>query len=120
MWNKLLHGKILPNSFTLGNLFLPYFLLWKIAQIKPGLECCVMVTTEFSSFVVELTFTCQCCVNLLFVNNFIFWPLSSLGLIRYNMGKLLSKIFGNKEMRILMLGLDAAGKTSIFFINYFI
>ena len=29
------------------------------------------------------------------------------------MGKLLSKIFGNKEMRILMLGLDAAGKTSI-------
>ena len=30
------------------------------------------------------------------------------------MGKLLSKIFGNKEMRILMLGLDAAGKTSIF------
>ncbi|MBO8666429.1 hypothetical protein INO76_15485, partial [Staphylococcus aureus] len=27
------------------------------------------------------------------------------------MGKLLSKIFGNKEMRILMLGLDAAGKT---------
>jgi ADP-ribosylation factor family len=32
------------------------------------------------------------------------------------MGKLLSKIFGNKEMRILMLGLDAAGKTSILFI----
>ncbi len=32
------------------------------------------------------------------------------------MGKLLSKIFGNKEMRILMLGLDAAGKTSIFFL----
>jgi len=30
------------------------------------------------------------------------------------MGKLLSKIFGNREMRILMLGLDAAGKTSIF------
>jgi len=30
------------------------------------------------------------------------------------MGKLLSKIFGNKEMRILMLGLDAAGKTSMF------
>jgi len=29
------------------------------------------------------------------------------------MGKLISKIFGNKEMRILMLGLDAAGKTSI-------
>lgn len=27
------------------------------------------------------------------------------------MGKLLSKIFGNKEIRILMLGLDAAGKT---------
>ena len=29
-----------------------------------------------------------------------------------NMGKTLSKIFGKKEMRILMLGLDAAGKTS--------
>ena len=29
------------------------------------------------------------------------------------MGKFMSKIFGNKEMRILMLGLDAAGKTSI-------
>lgn len=28
------------------------------------------------------------------------------------MGKLLSKIFGKKEMRMLMLGLDAAGKTS--------
>jgi GTPase SAR1 family protein len=28
------------------------------------------------------------------------------------MGKILSKIFGKKEMRILMLGLDAAGKTS--------
>lgn len=31
------------------------------------------------------------------------------------MGKMLSKIFGNKEMRVLMLGLDAAGKTSILF-----
>lgn len=33
------------------------------------------------------------------------------------MGSLLSKIFGKKEMRILMLGLDAAGKTSNFFLN---
>lgn len=32
------------------------------------------------------------------------------------MGKIISKIFGNKEMRILMLGLDAAGKTSILYI----
>lgn len=35
-----------------------------------------------------------------------------VSLIFVAMGKLLSKIFGNKEMRILMLGLDAAGKTS--------
>jgi len=35
------------------------------------------------------------------------------------MGKLLSKIFGNREMRILMLGLDAAGKTSIFVVRKF-
>ena len=31
-----------------------------------------------------------------------------------SVSKALSKIFGNKEMRILMLGLDAAGKTSEF------
>ncbi|CAJ0579486.1 unnamed protein product, partial [Mesorhabditis spiculigera] len=31
------------------------------------------------------------------------------------MGKLLSKIHGKKEMRILMLGLDAAGKTTILY-----
>lgn len=36
------------------------------------------------------------------------------------MGKLLSKIFGNKEMRILMLGLDAAGKTSEFLLLIFL
>lgn len=28
------------------------------------------------------------------------------------LGKMFGKMFGNKEMRILMLGLDAAGKTS--------
>lgn len=31
------------------------------------------------------------------------------------MGKILSKLFGKKELRILMLGLDAAGKTSILY-----
>lgn len=29
-----------------------------------------------------------------------------------NLSKALARLFGNKEMRILMLGLDAAGKTS--------
>jgi GTPase SAR1 family protein len=29
-----------------------------------------------------------------------------------SVSKLLDKIFGSKEMRLLMLGLDAAGKTS--------
>jgi hypothetical protein len=29
----------------------------------------------------------------------------------------LGKIFGNKEMRLLMLGLDAAGKTSEWFFD---
>ena len=45
-----------------------------------------------------------------------FSSLCVLGYRSDNMGKLLSKIFGNREMRILMLGLDAAGKTSIFYI----
>jgi len=31
------------------------------------------------------------------------------------MGNMLKKIFGSKEMRILMLGLDAAGKTTILY-----
>ncbi|XP_050514509.1 ADP-ribosylation factor 6-like [Diabrotica virgifera virgifera] len=31
------------------------------------------------------------------------------------MGKLISTIFGNREMRILLLGLDAAGKTTILY-----
>uniref|UniRef100_A0A0N4ZCC6 ADP-ribosylation factor 6 n=1 Tax=Parastrongyloides trichosuri TaxID=131310 RepID=A0A0N4ZCC6_PARTI len=31
------------------------------------------------------------------------------------MGKRISKLFGKKEMRILMLGLDAAGKTTILY-----
>lgn len=29
-----------------------------------------------------------------------------------SLSKLMNRLFGNKEMRVLMLGLDAAGKTS--------
>jgi ADP-ribosylation factor protein 6 len=35
-----------------------------------------------------------------------------------NLSKALSKMFGSKEMRILMLGLDAAGKTSNLITNH--
>ncbi|CAK5091202.1 unnamed protein product [Meloidogyne enterolobii] len=31
------------------------------------------------------------------------------------MGKILTKLFGKRELRVLMLGLDAAGKTSILY-----
>jgi ADP-ribosylation factor protein 6 len=30
-----------------------------------------------------------------------------------SISKMMNKIFGSKEMRLLMLGLDAAGKTSM-------
>ena len=33
------------------------------------------------------------------------------------MGGVLKKLFGNKELRILMLGLDSAGKTSAFIVS---
>jgi len=33
----------------------------------------------------------------------------------FNISKLLDKLWGKKEMRILMVGLDAAGKTTILY-----
>src|SRR5690348_4197944 len=35
------------------------------------------------------------------------------------LSKAIAKIFGNKEMRILMLGLDAAGKTSMLHLFFY-
>lgn len=50
------------------------------------------------------------CYNYLFV---------FYGRVRYKMGlsftKLFSRLFAKKEMRILMVGLDAAGKTTILY-----
>jgi ADP-ribosylation factor protein 6 len=37
-----------------------------------------------------------------------------------SVSKLLDKLFGSKEMRLLMLGLDAAGKTSTRFSHPYI
>ena len=49
--------------------------------------------------------------------SFIHRPDPSLDWIK--MGKMLAKLFGKKDMRILMLGLDAAGKTSILNHSFF-
>lgn len=38
---------------------------------------------------------------------------ASILIVVGNMGNILKKLFSNKEMRILMLGLDSAGKTSM-------
>lgn len=35
-----------------------------------------------------------------------------------SISKMMAKIFGSKEMRLLMLGLDAAGKTSTLSLPY--
>lgn len=60
--------------------------------------------------------------NMTFLLLFLFFFYRSTGVYLFSldpfldwlkMGKMLSKIFGKKDMRILMLGLDAAGKTSI-------
>lgn len=36
-----------------------------------------------------------------------------------SISKMMAKIFGSKEMRLLMLGLDAAGKTSEYRVRAF-
>lgn len=50
--------------------------------------------------------------NLLAAFFFFFSLLELFFTMGSNLSKALNKMFGTKEMRILMLGLDAAGKTS--------
>ena len=95
----------------------------KIFWFPGGLKCGVLMVKLQGAVVWCLFregFGALFCFSNLF--NFIsfFSSLCVLGYRSDNMGKLLSKIFGNREMRILMLGLDAAGKTSIFYLLYLV
>ena len=63
-----------------------------------GLLCCFIYHPVYSRFITTKNTT-------------------SFATMGMSLGKVLSKLFGNKEMRVLMLGLDAAGKTSIHIIQ---
>lgn len=47
--------------------------------------------------------------------DFSYWPNQILGKMGLSFTKLFSRLFAKKEMRILMVGLDAAGKTTILY-----
>ena len=54
-------------------------------------------------------------VIFLKTDNVVYWCRWDLGKMGLSFTKLFSRLFAKKEMRILMVGLDAAGKTTILY-----
>ena len=95
----------------LGSLWSHVLLLVSIGLFlltRQSLALCLLTHTR-------LLWTCSCTHTLLNFDLVFLLFSSPLSLQYVIMGKKLAKLFGKKDMRILMLGLDAAGKTSRFY-----